>query len=173
MLGYSSPVWSPSTVKDIVLLERIQRHATKYILNDTSDLSYKDRCITLNIWMALCYRREILDLCFMYSYLTGKISCDYSYYVQLVSSSSGLRSADNGLLLVKPFCKTVHYQSTYFNRITYILNKLPHEVRSTESMYLFKKKLNEFYHLELQNFFNIDNRCTYSISCGCHNCRGS
>ena len=33
---YCSPVWRPSLIKDIVLLEKIQRRATKYILNHTS-----------------------------------------------------------------------------------------------------------------------------------------
>ena len=32
ILEYCSPLWSPSNVKDILLLERVQRHATKYIL---------------------------------------------------------------------------------------------------------------------------------------------
>ena len=32
ILEYCSPLWSPSNVEDISLLERVQRHATKYIL---------------------------------------------------------------------------------------------------------------------------------------------
>ena len=31
---YSSQLWNPYSTKDIVMLERIQRRATKFILND-------------------------------------------------------------------------------------------------------------------------------------------
>ena len=40
ILEYCSPLWSPANVNDILLLERVQRHATKYILNNYSDMSY-------------------------------------------------------------------------------------------------------------------------------------
>ena len=33
-LSYGSKVWRPHFIKDIIMLERIQRRATKYILND-------------------------------------------------------------------------------------------------------------------------------------------
>ena len=47
-LIYCSPVWRPRFIKDIQLLERVQRRAAKYILNDfTSD--YKDRLISLEL----------------------------------------------------------------------------------------------------------------------------
>ena len=46
---------------DILLLERVQRHATKYILNSYSDMSYAERCIQRSI-LPVCFRREIIDL---------------------------------------------------------------------------------------------------------------
>ena len=61
ILEYCSPIWSPANVKDILLLERVQRHATKYILNNYSDFSYAERCIKLSI-LPLCFGREIIDL---------------------------------------------------------------------------------------------------------------
>ena len=54
-------MWSPANVKDILLLERVQRHATKCILNNYFDFSYAERCIKLSI-LPLCFRREINDL---------------------------------------------------------------------------------------------------------------
>ena len=65
ILEYCSPIWSPANVKDILLLERVQRHATKYILNNYSDFSYAERCIKLSI-LPLCFRREIIDLFFFF-----------------------------------------------------------------------------------------------------------
>ena len=59
---YCSPVWRPRFIKNIQLLERVQRRATKYILNDfTSD--YKDRLISLEL-LPLMMFYELLDIMF-------------------------------------------------------------------------------------------------------------
>ena len=47
-LLYCSQVWCPYYIKDILILERIQRRATKYILNDYKS-SYKSRLLCLNL----------------------------------------------------------------------------------------------------------------------------
>ena len=59
-LMYCSQVWRPYLLRDIDKIERVQRRATKYILNDfTSD--YKSRLITLGI-LPLMYVFELNDL---------------------------------------------------------------------------------------------------------------
>ena len=73
----------PANVKDILLLERVQRHATKYILNNYSHMSYAERCINLSI-LPLCFRREIIDLVLFYKYLHNYVDCDFSSYFELV-----------------------------------------------------------------------------------------
>ena len=56
-LEYCTPLWSPYQVNAIMRIERVQRHVTKFILNEySSDVSYTDRCLTLGI-LPLCYRR--------------------------------------------------------------------------------------------------------------------
>ena len=47
-LTYCSQLWRPSLIKDIVCLERIQRRATKFILNDYS-MDYKSRLTSLGL----------------------------------------------------------------------------------------------------------------------------
>ena len=57
LLEYCTPLWSPYQVNEIMRIERVQRHVTKFILNQySSDVSYRDRCLTLGI-LPLCYRR--------------------------------------------------------------------------------------------------------------------
>ncbi len=67
-LLYGSQVWRPSLIRDIKSLERIQRRATKYVLNDYTS-NYKERLVALNLLplMSLNY----MTLCF--SSLTIKI----------------------------------------------------------------------------------------------------
>ena len=47
-LLYFSPLWRPYLIKDIMLLERVQRRATKFILSDYS-MDYKSRLINLKL----------------------------------------------------------------------------------------------------------------------------
>ena len=47
-LTYCSQLWRPHLLKDICTLERVQRRATKYILNDYSSF-YKSRLVKLDL----------------------------------------------------------------------------------------------------------------------------
>ena len=62
-LIYCSQMWRPQLIKDITSLERIQRRATKYILNDYTS-TYKSRLEQLNL-LPLMYIYEINDLMFL------------------------------------------------------------------------------------------------------------
>ena len=62
-LLYCSSLWRPHLLKDIQLLEKLQRRATKFILNDYSNLDYKDRLLSLNL-LPLSMVFEINDLMF-------------------------------------------------------------------------------------------------------------
>ena len=110
-----SPVCSPANVKDISLLERVQRHATKYILNNYSDMSYAERCLTLSI-LPLCFCREIIALVLFYKYL-HHYDCDFSSYFELVGSLHNLRSSNKGPLLKLPRVKTTAFQVSHFYRL--------------------------------------------------------
>ena len=91
----------------------------------------------------LCFRREINDLCFLYSYLHGELSCDYSSNFVLACPHNGLRSAQQGVLFKLPLCKTVQFQCTYFYRTARLWNTLPFVIRDASSLQIFKKNLNE------------------------------
>ena len=61
-LLYCSVIWRPHLVKDILLLENIQRRATKYILNDFSS-DYKSRLLSLNL-LPLSMVLQLSDIIF-------------------------------------------------------------------------------------------------------------
>ena len=160
---------SPTNVKDILLLERVQRHATKYILNTYYDMSYAERCIKLFI-LPLCFRREIIDLVLFYKYLHNYVDYDFSSYFELFGSSHSLRSSNKGLLLKLPRVKTIALQVSYFYRIVRLWNSLPRHIREASSVFSFKKHVNDPYFSILCNF-NINERCTRSLVCSCGFCR--
>ena len=129
---------SPANVKDILLLERVKRHTTKYILNNYSDMSYAERCIKLSIL-------PLIDLVLFYNYLHNYVDCDFSSYFELVGSSQSLRSSNKGTLPKLPEVKTTGFQVSYFYRIVRLWNSLPRHIREASSVFSFKKHVNDLY----------------------------
>ena len=122
----------------------MQRHATKYILNSYSDISYAERCIKLSN-LPLCFRREIIDLVVFYKYLHNYVDCDFPSYFELVGSLHSLRSSNKGPLLKLPRVKTTALQVSYFYRIVRLWNSLSRHIREASSVFSFKKDVNDLY----------------------------
>ena len=62
-LTYCCQLWRPNFLEDIANLERIQRRATKHILNKYTT-NYKDRLIALNL-LPLMFWFDLQDLMFL------------------------------------------------------------------------------------------------------------
>ena len=62
-LPYCSQLWRPHLVRDISNLERVQRRASKFIL-DYSSLNYKSRLVSLHL-LPLMYWLELQDVMFL------------------------------------------------------------------------------------------------------------
>ena len=61
--SFCSQVWKPKYVKDIQMLERMQRRATKYILNEYS-MDYKSRLTSLHL-LPISLWLDLHDLLFL------------------------------------------------------------------------------------------------------------
>ena len=97
-LTYCSQLWRPYLLKDISLLERVQRRATKYILNDYHS-PYKSRLIQLDL-LPLMYQYELSDLLFFIkSYKTPYPHFDINNYISMKASVSTTRSSSSGKLV--------------------------------------------------------------------------
>ena len=86
-LLYCFQIWRPSLIKHINTLERIQRRATKSILNDFYS-TYKSRLVTLNM-LTLMYIYETNDIMFFIkSYKTPTSHFNINNYLQFSTSNS-------------------------------------------------------------------------------------
>ena len=76
-LCYGSQIWAPQTITTIQQTERLQRRATKFILNLPSRCNtiYKERLLQLNL-IPLTYWHGYLDMTFFYKLIHGIISID-------------------------------------------------------------------------------------------------
>ena len=120
-LTYCSQIWRPHFLKDILNLEKVQRRATKYILNDfTSD--YKSRLMELKI-LPLMMQLELNDMMFFIRCLKEPTEAfRVSSYVTFSSHST--RSSSH-LKLHHTLSRTNTLSHFYFNQIPCLWNSFP------------------------------------------------
>ena len=122
-LSYGSQIWRPHLVKDIIMLERIQRRATKYILNDYKS-DYKHRLLSLRL-LPLVMQLELYDIMFFIRCLkTPDPSNTFPLQSFLHFSEVNTRSSTH-LKLMHSLCKSNVTRHLYFNRLPRLWNSLP------------------------------------------------
>jgi hypothetical protein len=172
-LMYASVIWSPDR-EHLKLLEGIQRHATKYILNDyVSD--YKTRLINTGL-LPLSYLREIYDLIFFYKCTNGFYNLDLTSLIPFRNSDSAVttRNDHDPLRLEIPISRTVTARRFFSFRIVDTWNSLPLSIRSvvcTNKNVLPLKQLLFLHYRNKLSTFDPDNCCTWATRCTCAACR--
>ena len=118
---YCSVIWRPNLIKDITLIEQIQRRATKFILNDYSS-DYFDRLKQLNL-LPLMYTFELNELVFTLKSLKYP-SPSFNITDYITFADGNTRSSSSG--------KMIHVRNNnnadrhfFFNRIPRLWNALP------------------------------------------------
>ena len=82
-LEYCVPIWSPYYVKDIEILEKVQKRATK-LVRGHNNLPYGQRLRSLDIYSLFC-RRQRGDLIEVFKILNGYYNVDASYFLHHLS----------------------------------------------------------------------------------------
>ena len=163
-LSYCCQLWSPRTIKDITVLERIQRRATKYLLS-TSSPSYKDRLIELHI-LPLMYWFDFQDILFLVrSILFPSDNFDIFSYVSFCPPGS--RSGSSGKL----YCQYHRLSTTrhfYFARVVRLWNNLP-QIDLSKSFYLIKKQIYNYLWSHFMINFDLSPH-SYHFVCPCSSC---
>ena len=164
-LLYCTQIWRPHLMNDILTIERVQRRATKYILNDYTSC-YKTRLLKLNL-LPLMYMFELQDLLFAIKSIkfpTNQFNINNYIKFSTISTRSG---ASNKL---KPPC---HINNTsrhsYFHRIPYLWNAMP-IFDLNKSFCTLKTILKQYLWDHFKSNFDINNNCTFHHSCPCSKC---
>ena len=69
-----------------------------------------------------------------------------------------------------PKTNSTLYQRTYFNRIVFLWNTLPGNIRNALEFATFKKGAYEHFLNLVNNYFDCNETCTWSIKCRCQKC---
>jgi hypothetical protein len=114
----------------------------------------------------------IKDLTFFFKLLNGFYDLNISNFVSFVSHNRTRNCENPSLVLKVPSCKTSAFQSSFFNRTVPLWNCVckiacPADLRS---LTMFTSFLSRTYVQLLENSYNVDMPCTWSLchSCSCH-----
>jgi hypothetical protein len=188
-LIYGSQIWRPMLCKDIQKLEKLQRRATKYILQDYS-IDYKLRLLSLKL-LPLMMVYELNDIMFFVkNHKEPSESFDISKYVSLSGSCTTVLfrwlefdhvSAYAELASCKQpekhgrsnSCKLTHTcQATNtrkHNRLIRLWNALP-IVDLNLSSDTIKQMVRNFLWSSFISNFDASSSCTFHFLCPCQRC---
>jgi len=135
ILEYTSPVWCLYLVNNIVLLEKVQRGASRLALGQRrGEMSYEDRYEML-WWLQLTDRRLYFSLIECYKLVLGLNSLCFSDFFGFASTHT--RSNHNYKLQVKSAnCNC--YKYSFFVKIIHEWNDLPANVVEIGNVRRFK-----------------------------------
>ena len=150
-LEYASSVWSPYTIKHRLLIENLQRRASKFILNYPENMSYIERLHKAKL-LPLEFRREISDLILLFKSKHRLIRMDINKYMYTYNPSYQSRNYDeiNFNIIIRH--KQDYFQNSYFVRTVKLWNNLPTELKAISSLGAFKSRLNKLYSRKTKSY---------------------
>ena len=138
-LEYCIQVWNPYLKKDVVLLEKVQKRATKMI-SELRHLSYDQRLHKLGL-ISLEKRRIRGDLIQAFKIIKGFDKINMSKFFTL---SVGSRTRGHSFKLSKNRARLELRRNFFSQRVVNAWNKLPDEVIDVKTVNAFKQALDEF-----------------------------
>ena len=147
-LEYCVQAWSPHYIKDIIMLERIQKRATR-LIPGIKYLPYEERLRKLNLH-SLSRRRTRSDLIEVYKMINGLSNIDINRHLSFSTSAT----RGNSLKINKLNVKTDIRKHSFFNRIIGLWNALPCDIVTLSTLPKFKHSLDNYMNEhDLESFY--------------------
>ena len=138
-LEYCIPAWSPYLQKDIIVLERVQRRATRMIPS-LKTLTYQDRLKHFKM-TSLSTRRLRFDLITTYKCLNGFLDVPYNHFFTFSKISN---TRGHTCKLEVKFSHSSRRSSFFSQRVVHWWNMLPSECVTASTISSFKAQVDTF-----------------------------
>jgi hypothetical protein len=137
-IEYCIQAWRPHLVKDIEVLERVQRRATRMI-NECKGRTYEER-LRITGLTNLETRRTRADMIEVWKIMTGKEGIDERNFF---TRHQGITRGHTKKLCKSNYRKDV-LKFSFGNRVVNMWNKLPEDVISRDNLNEFKSRIDKF-----------------------------
>ena len=122
-LEYCAPVWHPWQQTFSAKIERVQRAAARYVLNDySSTISVTEMLHILNL-QTLEHRRIQNSLIMLYKIKHQLVNVDHNHLTET-----------RNLKFFVPYSRTKYHMNSYFPRTIRYWNSLPYSIRASTSL---------------------------------------
>ena len=116
-LEYCAPVWHPWQETISYKIERVQRAAARYVLNDYSSTSSVTEMLHILNWQTLEHRRIQNSLIMFYKIQNQLVNVDHHHLTET-----------RNLKFFVPYSRTKYHMNSYFPRTIRYWNSLPYSI---------------------------------------------
>ena len=142
-LEYAAQVWDPYTSANKQKLERIQRRAARYVMNDYKSESSVTNMLKELGWRSLEQRRADMRLILFYKILHNLVNIDFRH---LLIPPTRLTRHQHPLAFQIPSETRLYIQQSFLPRTIVQWNSLPASVATTPSLDAFKSAVRVLTH---------------------------
>jgi hypothetical protein len=140
-LEFASPAWNPWLVKDVEILEKVQKRAVNMIgglKSDTYEGKLKELCM-----QSLADRRREADMVMIFKVIRGFCPVNKNYWPKLATehgeNTHGTRAAADPYRLRQPFARNDRRRKFFTVRACEWWNNLPLNIKQAKSIGQFKR----------------------------------
>ena len=140
ILEYSSTVWDPFYQEDLDRLERVQRRAARFVLNDYKPLSSVTSMVSQLDWKPLAGRRREHRLSFLYKIMNGLVAMPADTHLHINTRNTRISKSKS---LKLPICTTDTFKHSFCPAAIRDWNLLPDDIVNSKNLSSFKETLSK------------------------------
>ena len=139
-MEYGSTVWDNTVQKNIDAIEKVQRRAARFVLNNYQRTASVSNMIDHLEWNTLQDRRSFTNLVMFYKIRCHLVAIPQTFLPQVLLSCHLSRN-NHYLAYLVPFCRIEAYKQSFVPRTARMWNILPPNIVSSDSLEVFKDRL--------------------------------